>query len=293
MLKMVLYTFLKPFTGIFMAIQRNDLLAKILNDTSINSRRDTFLWFYLVSSGFSLNPSEFRVRDRMAAILNFHPELVSEIPSVVRRAMLSDEYLTWIKNDERQHKWLTRQLQSLVLNFKNFAPNLLGRELVIAMIDVWDVDINTKALTIRNIEAAWVQHKQNDQVFKWFHDKDEVQRCALAWDWLCKNKPPIAGITPISNYGELLMLSDLTQWSAIEKTHCLEACRKRWSQQQYRENLKGKKQCNFVLSEKIIRQLDALAETYDLKRPQILEVLIKMETEMKIYLPEKMKRLGI
>ncbi|MNC82874.1 hypothetical protein D3C75_1365720 [compost metagenome] len=51
----------------------------------------------------------------------------------------------------------------------------------------------------------------------------------------------------------------------------------------------GKKQYNFLLSDKAIKHLDKLAETYDLKRTQILEVLIKMEAEKGVYIPEKLK----
>ncbi len=280
-----------------MAVQRHDPLAKILGDARVNSRRETVLWLYLVSLGVPLNPDEFGelvMRDRMAEFLNRRSDLVAGIPSILSRTMLRDEHLTWIKDDERQHQWLiTRFQQTFSFNAPNPPANLFGKALVIAMIDIWNTDLNTKASSIKNFENDWKQQKQQDRVFKWFQDKDEAQRCALAWDWLRKNKPPTFGTTPISSYNELLMLSDRTQWSEVEKAHCVETCRKRWNQQQYRENLKGKKQCNFVLSEKVIQQLDQLAEIYDLKRPQILEVLIKMEVEMNTYLPEKMKRLRI
>lgn len=276
-----------------MVVRRPDPLANILDDARVNSRRDTVLWFYLSSQGAPLNPDEFGrlvMRDRMAEFLNWRSDLVAGIPSILSKTMLRDEHLTWIKDDERQHQWLITRFG---FNVQNPPANLFGKALVIATIDVWNADLNTKASNIKAFENSWKQQKQQDRVFKWFQDKDEAQRCALAWDWLCKNKPPIFKTNPVSSYNELLMLSDRTPWSEVEKAHCLDTCRKRWNQQQYRENLKGKKQCNFVLSEKVIQQLDQWAETYDLKRPQILEVLIKMEAEMNIYLPEKMKRLRI
>ena len=276
-----------------MVVRRPDPLANILGDARVNSRRDTVLWFYLSSQGAPLNPDEFGrlvMRDRMAEFLNWRSDLVAGIPSILSKTMLRDEHLTWIKDDERQHQWLITRFG---FNVQNPPANLFGKALVIATIDVWNADLNTKASNIKAFENSWKQQKQQDRVFKWFQDKDEAQRCALAWDWLCKNKPPIFKTNPVSSYNELLMLSDRTPWSEVEKAHCLDTCRKRWNQQQYRENLKGKKQCNFVLSEKVIQQLDQWAETYDLKRPQILEVLIKMEAEMNIYLPEKMKRLRI
>ena len=72
----------------------------------------------------------------------------------------------------------------------------------------------------------------------------------------------------------------------------VEAIKKRVSQQQYRKKMADKKQCNLVLSNKTILDLDKLAAKYGVSRPQIMETLIQFETERNIYLPEKVKAIS-
>ncbi|MCY1556671.1 hypothetical protein D9M68_934400 [compost metagenome] len=53
----------------------------------------------------------------------------------------------------------------------------------------------------------------------------------------------------------------------------------------------GKKQYNFIMSEKAIKRLDKLAEKHDLKRTQVLEILLQMEEEKGAYIPKKLNPL--
>lgn len=69
----------------------------------------------------------------------------------------------------------------------------------------------------------------------------------------------------------------------IEEKQCFDTIKKRWSQIKYRNNLKGKQQCNVVLTDKSLKLLDAMADKYLLKRAQILEILIRSEAEQNHY----------
>lgn len=71
----------------------------------------------------------------------------------------------------------------------------------------------------------------------------------------------------------------------------MDSIKKRWSQNKYRAKLVGKKQYNFILSEKAIQRLDKLAEKHDLRRTEVLEILLKMEEEKGNYIPEKLNPL--
>lgn len=53
----------------------------------------------------------------------------------------------------------------------------------------------------------------------------------------------------------------------------------------------GKKQYNFILSDKTIKRLDNLADKHNLKRTQVLDILLQMEEEKGIYIPERLKPL--
>ncbi len=277
-----------------MAIRLDDSLAAALGDTRLNERFYRWLWFYLNGRGAGFAPSEFDgtiMRDRMADFIEKRPWSKRQIDVEKTRLLLPDECLTWISKDDRQHQWLIPQIRNETgVIYETPPPRLLGRNLVVAMIDVWDTDASRKRAVLNNLEHAWIEHKKQDHIFRWFRDTDSARRCTLAWEWLCKNEPMLTQFSPaIEGYDELLKFFDRTRFSKDEKVLRIDAIKKRGSQQKYRENLTGKKQYNFMLSDKTIRRLDELAETYDLKRPQILEILIQMEAESGIYIPEKMK----
>lgn len=278
-----------------MAIRMDDSLAAALGDTRLDDRFDRWLWFYLNGRGAGFAPSELDgaiMRDRMADFIEEHPWSKRQIDVEKTRLLLPDQCLTWIsKKDDRQHQWLIPQIRNETgFIYEPPPPRLLGRDLVVVMIDVWDTDASRKRAVLNNLEQAWIEHKKQDHIFRWFRDTDSARRCTLAWEWLCKNEPMLTQFSPtIESYDELLKFFDRTRFSKDEKVLRIDAIKKRGSQQKYRENLTGKKQYNFMLSDKTIRRLDELAETYDLKRPQILEILIQMEAESGIYIPEKMK----
>ena len=109
---------------------------------------------------------------------------------------------------------------------------------------------------------------------------------------LCKYDPNLViGKESVDDYSKLLTFFDQANLDYAEKFMRIETIKKRWNQQQYRLKMKGKKQYNFVLSDKANKHLDQLAETHELKRTQILEALLKMEAEKGIYMPEILKKI--
>lgn len=58
-----------------------------------------------------------------------------------------------------------------------------------------------------------------------------------------------------------------------------------------RENMKEKKQCDFILTDKAIRSLDELAEKHDLAHAKVLEILVLAEKEKDMYIPGRLKML--
>jgi len=227
----------------------------------------------------------------MAAYISQYPGSEETIVGAMHRSLLDDEYLKWITKDDRQHKWLTQQLLAQPsMGYVKPPIHLLGRDLVVAIIDNANIDRALKSQHLNDLEFRWNQHKEGDHIFKWFKGENESQRCSLIWEWLSKNKTFFtSGKDPVDNHEKLLSFFDAIQFSEAEKTVLIATVKKRWTQLQYREKMTGKKQYNFVLSDKAIKDLDKLAKTYDLKRTQILEVLIKMEAEKGAYIPERLK----
>lgn len=89
----------------------------------------------------------------------------------------------------------------------------------------------------------------------------------------------MATYLPFDSYEGLLIFFDKANFVHEQKLFHVEKIKKRWSQQKYRQNMSGKAQCNFILSERAIDRLNKLATTYDLSRAQILEILLQMESE--------------
>jgi hypothetical protein len=281
-----------------MAVLSRDKLARVLGDTKVNRRLDAWLWFYLNRDGGGFALSEFDgpiMRDRMADFISSNPYIHESIDAAKTKFLLPDEFFTWIKED-RQIKWLIPQLRMLsnvgtAEYFQLKPPRLKGRALLIAMVDIWTVDITEKERALEYLKSAWTEHKKQDQIFRWFRDEESALRCAHALNWLWKNEATFTQDNPqIESYDDLLKFFDQTPFSKDEKLLRIEFIKKSWSQRKYREKVVGKKQYNFLLSDKVISQLDVLAETHNLKRPKILEILIEMEADKGIYISERLKK---
>ena len=66
-------------------------------------------------------------------------------------------------NDDRLIAWLSIQISVHTrANLINLPIHLTGRDLAIAILDIWAADLNQKILTIINIKNTWIQHIQQD-----------------------------------------------------------------------------------------------------------------------------------
>jgi len=88
------------------------------------------------------------------------------------------------------------------------------------------------------------------------------------------------------------MFFDAIEVSDAQKKLDVASIKRKWSQQKYREGMKGKSQYNFMLSDQVIIHLDKLASRYEATRPQIIEALIEMEATQGIYLLQKIKKIS-
>ena len=82
------------------------------------------------------------------------------------------------------------------------------------------------------------------------------------------------------------MFFDQADVGRYERAAMIREIKKRWSRKQFDERAADKKQVNVMLSKAVIAQLDALAETRGVKRAQIVENLVRMETESGLYLAD-------
>lgn len=278
-----------------MAVRFNDVLSNVLPGIERDKRFDTWLWFYLGVHGARFDQSHFygpSMKNLMANYISNNPGIVENIKSNAGYSLLPSEMLNWIGEDERQCCWLRRYLNGCQNNWLRLPPErLLNRNLVVAMIDMLQEGLVQKKWIVLEMRRAWDQYVKNDGIFLWFKGEDEERKCELASKWLSNNDEvgSLLQVGSIRSHQELLMYFDQFMISQDKRLLCLSSVKKSWSQKKYRENLTGKKQYNFILSDRAINRLDKLAKNHDLKRVDVIEILLQMESEKHLYIAEKMK----
>lgn len=177
-------------------------------------------------------------------------------------------------------------------NYTGIPDNLTGRDLTIAAIDIWQIDKTKKSEIINQMRSEWETHTESDHLFKWFDDPDEKEKLNTAWE-ITKDKYSFLVFhqNQPQERDDFIILLDSILITTPEKILLMNSIKKRWSQNKYRAKNTGKKQYNFILSDKTIKRLDKLADKHDLKRTQVLDILLKMEEEKGIYIQERLKQL--
>ncbi|MCQ2032421.1 hypothetical protein [Stutzerimonas kunmingensis] len=275
------------------SIKDADRLSELLQEPHRNHRHDIWLWLFLYYyKDASLDPrtcNGLTMRDEIARALRGERLFQSCIPQEKDRFLLPHGKLEWIAENERQYRWLLREIEQMTdLRLHRDLVHLTGRDRLIAMIDHWDVDLAEKASETERLHRDWLRHKAKDSEFEWFADKKDGQkRCACAWEWLeKKHLSPLSIQAPISNHQELLMFFDHADVGRYERAAMIREIKKRWARKQFDERAADKKQVNVMLSKAVIAQLDALAETHGVKRAQIIENLVRMEADAGLYLAD-------
>ena len=279
-----------------MATHYNDRLGQILGDSKHSNRRDIWLWFSLSNYGCNLGPLERSgpgIRDKMADCLYGNQWLTDKIKQDQTIQLLPDESFKWFNEGNRQIEWLKSKIAEVSgYQWLSSPLNLHGMDLLLSIIDCWPTDITHKQLVLNDIKAKWETHKKGDNAFKWFRDND--QKSVLAWEWLSKHSSIFADYQrPFETIEDLLIFFDKSNYAPEQRDLYIEKIKKRWGQQKYRENLKGKSQYNFVLSDKAAENLEKLANRYEISRARLLELLIEMETEKNDHIPERIRILKL
>ena len=270
----------------------SDELSELLQDPLQNNRHDIWLWLYLhLYEELDLDHSTYNgasMRDVIARNLRRKYSLRNRMPSKRDEFLVPDEYLSWITQDERQYHWLFRKVDDLTGSvLPRGLVHLTGRSQIVAMLDVWQADIEKKAHEIERRHDDWRRQAARDSQFEWFADKKEgAKRCACAWEWIEKNPLKTRSRPlPISNYQELLIFFDQAELGPTELKTVIREIKKRWHRLALDERNPDKKQVNVMLPTAVITQLDELAKRHSMKRAQVVEALVRMEAETGVYLP--------
>lgn len=282
-----------------MSIFREDKLAQIFGGDRTNRRFENWLWVHLNLLNPRLNIDEYgpKIRKKMVDILESEPQFKISATTYAKNGFLSETYLTWITNDERQVKWLTRHFYKILRCSNNVTPTLLtGRDRVISLIDAINTNNNEKLNIVENAKIAWNVQREKDGVFDWFKSDDndgevDEERYQFAWKWLREHTNfQIQHGYKVRSIPDLIQLFEQIAPNEDWIELSIGKIKIAWRQRKYRRNMIGKKQYNFVLFENTIHLLDVLSKKYDLSRAEIIEVLIKEEAEKETYITEKLRK---
>lgn len=302
-----------------MPIRTNDELATILGDGVANSRVDNWLWHYLLNHcGFQPNSNaKYLDRSLMSHFINMNGA-ESSISNKLQENLIPENLLEWITDDERQIGWIFSRLNIIghqmpvtingwllpnykywsMQNFDNqgtfsancaIRPGLTARELAVLLIDLNQSTRDFKMNLVNFIKYQWLNRKHRDQIFDWFAEYD-INKYQILESTLRKDfSDRFIHQGPILNYQDLLIKFDQVNFTDYELKNLVAKCRTAFNQRLRRAQPDGKRQCNLLISESSIIQLEKLAMKFGLSKAQVMEALIKNEYRHELYLKERVE----
>lgn len=281
------------------ALTLEELESKVFSD----ERLQIWLWHFLFFKKHYPPQRETGAEliKQMMEILRHYPDTRAQALKTAPHSLIPEHQLNWIREDPRQLHWINNRIKSEPgLKTDELHPFLKGRALTIAALDSRYLefngtefpseDANARNLLCIRIKTAWEQQAARDRIFDWIKGQDEAAKCAAIIEWLRKNKPErMMTWVAVHALTDVLILFDSTGFNEETIFVIVTKAKKSWSQQQYRKNLKGKKQVNIVLNEKTIKLLDGLSEKFHLTRAEIIDTLIRDEYATRTYLNERIK----
>lgn len=280
-----------------MAVRINDELSEVLGDNKLRDRTGNWLRLFLSLRGQAgnLRYPGGSSRSDMARYINSIPGLAEFVRTENRQAFLSEDRFLWLTDGLRQNAWMLRYLNTLptlaYVDAIDASIFLSGRQRIIALFDVYQPNGSAKEACVNSAKWAWEIQVGKDKIFDWFRDEAGSDGYALMRTWLGKRHPHLTlDRWLISNHEELLSFFDSNSFEDLEIKLMMMELKKAWSQKKYRAKLKDRRQCNLILYEKTITQLDKLSGKYDLSRAELLELLINGEARQEVYITQKLQR---
>jgi hypothetical protein len=230
--------------------------------------------------------------------------------------------LNWIKDEISTPLINNLPPPNYSIEFRNLfnaaTAKIPPRDLLIFLFDINEPSsssfFSTKKSFVSSVNESWTKYKsKTDKIFKWIsseeQEEEETIRCKYLYDQFSKEHMPFHYNLPVFQSKEDTLIF-MDRWvrflphtggnnrrsesvdillNSVELL--IKKCQRRRNQNRYRDNLENKKQLNLVLPTTGIEKLDLLARNYGLSRSEVVEVLIKLESEKRSYLTEFSNRL--
>ncbi|HHQ4330072.1 TPA: hypothetical protein ACSQQD_000605, partial [Pseudomonas aeruginosa] len=255
-----------------------------------------WLWFYLALRGKALYRSEAlnprTMSEQMAESIKSFRLSLEEIAVDQSRQMVSEEHITWISDCKRQLAWIQHRLNrdKRIRTPDIYSSALTEREMLVAKIDCSGSAPKVKESFVIGLKQDWNEQMVLDSQLNWVQETSEAGACQHVVEWMRKHQPEQEFPETVpKTLQELLIASDAWTWSDVERKYCVSTARRLWRQALRRKKAKGKKQYNFILSDKAIKRLDRFSKDNELSRARVLEILLQMEEEKDLYLKEQIR----
>lgn len=269
--------------------------SALIRAMKMTPREITWVWHALLNEGIDFDDCRLNshvMRQQIAEHLT--PKLMAALEHAKGTQLLPDDDFRWVAKDGRQPNWLVRKALQAIGERRLLQPltTLPIRQQVIAIFDLWDARLSDKKMALIDLEYAWREHLQHDDLFRWFKEEDEKSKCLMAWEWMKEHQPQqTRNELPFARHRELLDFFDRHDATPGEKELYVAKIKRRWGTRKTRENSPNKKQYNFVLTNDVNAALDKLAQGYKLSRTKILEQLILNEAETGLHLGQMLRKL--
>lgn len=268
-------------------------LARHVGHYKISVREKTWMWLCFYCHGFRTTYEKF-TESYVNGITTkgiILPQIINNYPI----NFIDYRCFDWINNNTRQVRYLLKKLQpihkppinieQLVEQASKFKPDQ-----IVAAIDYESDTLQNKTLIIEKLKSEWIELTKTDKALLWFTKGEIEEKLEFAWEWIKERIENIEAICQKpENHEQLLILFDSINHTHLEKLLFIDTIRRRWTQKKYRENLKDKKQCNFLLTKKAISGLDKIAKKYEISRTQALEILLRMEATKDSHIRERLE----
>lgn len=291
-----------------MAIHTDDVLSDIIECTNASIRIESLIWLTLVQENPHLKAknSEFSKQTPRIIYANWlknDAESLGKIRRTLSEGLCPEHYLDWIQNSDRQPIWLDRvlamgiQREPIFANgFPGYIPShITGRARSVAMLDYYaltshasiPMQIDQNAM----LQGNWIRHTEADEKFSWLDDEEAARKRDLFWKWLKSRdiSHPDQKLQ-FETHEDLLIFFDRLGFSLERKILLSADFRKSWNQIRLREKSTGRKQCNFILSDKTIFKLKALSKKHRLTRTEIVELIIDSESRDEYYISKRLSQ---
>lgn len=218
---------------------------------------------------------------------------IQPIINLCKNSLLPIKDFNWIsKNHPRLFRWVTCYLakhknMNIVITFdsKNDFDYKTGFD---AIIDFFDskparspdpfLQAEGHATLMEELISEWDKLADDGLDINWLREKNPSQ-CKWAWDYLLNKKRAYLKFNSMSarnRYEHVITSIDLMPPSESKELLLLRM-NKAWNQKNQRDQLEGKKSCNFILDLEVKRRLDEIAKHDKSKLNATIERLINDE----------------